>query len=111
MTMHCRPLGVWFGKIFGTLILPPATAERELAVILPYTGKRAASAIGERIRVAVFEVFAGEKNATVTISVGGTSLISGTIAPETFIKRADKALYAAKAAGKNRLCFESPNER
>jgi len=42
----------------------------------------------------------------VTISLGGALLRAADAAPETLTARADAALYAAKARGRNRVSFE-----
>ena len=79
----------------------------EFAVILPYTGREAASRIAERVRAAVLETF--KKGATpVSVSLGGACFLNGSTTAEEFIERADRALYCAKATGKNRFCFEDP---
>jgi len=45
------------------------------------------------------------KSLSVTVSIGPTIFSSGDT-PDTLIARADKALYQAKADGKNRICSE-----
>ena len=45
------------------------------------------------------------KSLNVTVSIGTTIFASGDT-PDTLIARADKALYQAKADGKNRICSE-----
>lgn len=77
----------------------------EFAVVLPNTNPAAAAAMGETIRAAI-ERLAIPHPATggvVTISVGVATLPngSGTANAEALVRRADKALYQAKAAGRN----------
>jgi diguanylate cyclase (GGDEF)-like protein len=82
----------------------------EFAVMLGRAGagKARAGEIGERIRAEIsalpFEV--GGARVTVTVSVGGAVRVSGEGVEET-ISRADKALYAAKHAGRDRVVIES----
>jgi len=80
----------------------------EFAVILPDTDIEGAQIIAERIRQAMFKVaqpHAASTHGVVTVSAG----VAAEIAmighhPEQLIAAADRALYAAKAAGRNRIC-------
>ena len=88
-----RP-GDLFGRIGG----------EEFAAILAGTGTEAASVIAERVRHA-FEVTPKVLGAAVvqaTVSAGVASATSeGTL--DTMIEAADRALYRAKASGRNRV--------
>jgi diguanylate cyclase (GGDEF)-like protein len=68
----------------------------EFVVVMPHTDLAGAAVFAERIRVAV------EKSGLVTIS-GGVSAAHRDDEPQTFLNRADKALYAAKGMGRNRI--------
>lgn len=77
----------------------------EFCVILPGADGRIALAIAERIRRAVAGLVLEyeDKKVSVTISIGVASYDSvrdGTA--KQLVERADKALYAAKSAGRNR---------
>jgi diguanylate cyclase (GGDEF)-like protein len=78
----------------------------EFIVIMPETAAVGAAVAAERIRAAIEREIApltGEDAAPplrVTGSFGVTVLLSGE-GPESLIKRADDAVYRAKAAGKN----------
>ncbi|MDF1874818.1 GGDEF domain-containing protein [Sulfurimonas sp. SAG-AH-194-I05] len=52
-------------------------------------------------------IYKGE-SLNVTVSIG-TTVLTGGDSPDTLIARADKALYQAKADGKNRVCTEAIN--
>ena len=66
----------------------------EFAVLLPGTDLLAATIFAERIRQAIPEMI------HVTVSIGVTTVLEGDDA-RTLLARADAALYAAKAAGRN----------
>jgi len=78
----------------------------EFAVVLPESDRQESLYFAERIRRA-FEseaLFAHAENGLrVTVSIGVAQYIPGEELA-AFIKRADENLYAAKSAGKNRIC-------
>jgi diguanylate cyclase (GGDEF)-like protein len=75
----------------------------EFAVLLPGTDLLAATIFSERIRKAIPEMI------HVTASVGVTTVLEGDDA-ETILKRAEEALAAAKAAGRNSV-FEHDGQK
>ncbi|MGZ8201649.1 MAG: diguanylate cyclase [Burkholderiales bacterium] len=78
----------------------------EFVVLLPGSSPRAAMALGERIRelVATTPLDAIGEALNITVSVGVTSEAGEDAASlETMLGRADEALYAAKAQGRNRV--------
>jgi diguanylate cyclase (GGDEF)-like protein len=73
----------------------------EFAVLLPGLSPAEALGVAETIRLKV-EQWCGE-SAITTVSVGVASLVPGGSADwNRLVKAADKALYAAKASGRNR---------
>lgn len=85
----------------------------EFCLILPGTGKKESTFVGERIRWAIeAESFPGESLlplGRLTISLGiATFPVDGSSAEE-LIHAADLALYQAKAMGRNRLVFFEPS--
>lgn len=86
----------------------------EFAVILPETRKTEALEIGERIRAEVEMIcFPGEENlkkGKLTISLGVAEFPEDSQDIKSLVRRADKALYKAKNAGRNRIeAYSSEN--
>ncbi|MGH6987056.1 MAG: PleD family two-component system response regulator [Caulobacteraceae bacterium] len=83
--------------------LPCRYGGEEFMVIMPETGLADAERVAERIRLHVagssFRL-AGEL-LTVTISIGVAASLGENDSPEALLKRADAAVYEAKAAGRN----------
>ena len=78
----------------------------EFAIVLPETPPSHAYAVAERIRKKIARLSLGF---SVTASIGlGSSMGATAITPETLVREADKALYAAKNAGRNRTGFQEP---
>jgi two-component system cell cycle response regulator len=77
----------------------------EFVIVMPDTGMERARQVGERVRACIagedFEIDRGLRVA-VTASVGVATLGEDDTFPEMF-KRADRALYAAKRGGRNRV--------
>ncbi len=106
------------GEIITSCLRTNDTAYRyggeEFTVILPETRVEEACLVGERIRgILSRRQFVPVKGTTarVTISVGVTQFATGDTI-ETFIKRADKAMYDSKKAGRDRLtCLPFPETK
>jgi two-component system cell cycle response regulator len=79
----------------------------ELVVVAPDTSVDIAAIIGERIRKRIedepFAIDGAGRVIPVTVSIGIANLISPDETGEAILKRADRALYEAKAAGRNRV--------
>ncbi|RJP86255.1 MAG: diguanylate cyclase [Desulfobacteraceae bacterium] len=74
----------------------------EFTVILPETTCDAALSVAERINQVVHdEVFAAASYRKLSVSIGVTQFSPGETISE-FIRRADRAMYMAKEAGRNR---------
>lgn len=78
----------------------------EFALILPHTGQTQAWMLAERLRrdVAGARLRHGGRDVPLTMSVGVAGFTPGEAVTEAgLIQAADKALYSAKAAGKNQV--------
>jgi two-component system cell cycle response regulator len=78
----------------------------EFVIILPHTSPEEAKATAERIRRKVqgHVFWVGAKPLSVTVSVGVASHPSPNVdSPESLVREADRALYLAKDAGRNRV--------
>jgi diguanylate cyclase (GGDEF)-like protein len=83
----------------------------EIAVLLPQTEAAGAYAAAERLRLAIETLgiaHAGNPAGHVTVSIGVASIVpSGDPdAPASLVRAADRALYGAKAAGRNRVSLD-----
>ncbi|MEF8715121.1 MAG: GGDEF domain-containing protein [Accumulibacter sp.] len=121
---HFKRLNDTLGHVFGDQVLSSVgqilranvkgkdTATRyggeEFAVILPHTPRGGAIGLAEALRALVFASRvrrSGEKEAligNISVSIGVADHIPGESATE-FVSRADRALYTAKAQGRNRV--------
>ena len=82
----------------------------EFVFILPYTEHANVVKVAERARAAVIGLqLVHEDNVpgVVTISIGVAAMVPGPgLLPDQLIGEADKALYIAKAQGRNRVCTQ-----
>ncbi|MYL81849.1 diguanylate cyclase [Desulfovibrio aerotolerans] len=81
----------------------------EFAVLCPGTDLAGGEELAERLRRAleVLCIEAGDRRIRVTASFGVAVFIDGLDAePAACLARADKALYAAKRSGRNRVCLD-----
>lgn len=87
----------------------------EFAVILPNTDATGAAALAERIRETISKKKLVKKGTDVdigpiTISLGVTAYVPGEPLGD-FVERADRALYSAKRAGRNRVGSETHRDK
>ena len=86
----------------------------EFAVLLPETSRDAAAAVAERLRAAIAQPATDKGRSKIpippyTISIGASS-VRGFESLQDLMRRADAALYAAKAMGRNRAISEAETE-
>ena len=83
----------------------------EIAVLLPQTDAAGALAVAERIRRGVEELaipHTGNPAGCVTVSIGvaAHAPTGAHLEERVLVRYADRALYAAKGAGRNRVCLD-----
>jgi len=82
----------------------------EFVVIMPDAEQRYAASIAERVRQQVeaepFAIEGGARTIKVTVSIG-LAEARGDRSPDTFFKRADRALYRSKHEGRNRVTLDA----
>ena len=78
----------------------------EFVVIMSNTGRDGSMLLAERIRRGIerMEVLVPQRRSPVTVSLGVASL-NGKEDGKALFKRADQALYQAKASGRNCVCL------
>jgi diguanylate cyclase (GGDEF)-like protein len=103
------------GEIFPKIVtrsndLVSRWGGEEFSVLLPNTDLATAVEIAERIRTEIAETVVPLPDGTptrTTISIGVNSeILTADSTVEDFLVKADKRLYAAKEAGRNRVCSE-----
>ncbi len=85
----------------------------EFVVLMPETSAAEAVQAAERIRKTVSKnpISDGKRSALAMVSVGIATVENGKAGtPENLLKQADDAMYAAKEAGRNRVCL-APSEK
>ena len=75
----------------------------EFMVLLPGTGAEGAELVSEKIRAAIEKLDVATVQRAITTSVGVALVPDHGTDADTVLRSADRALYAAKAAGRNRV--------
>lgn len=84
----------------------------EFAILLPQTPATQVQPVAERLRegVAAIQLVTPQGVVRFTVSIGVADLSSVDDGFDSLLARADQALYAAKSAGRNRVCLaEAPS--
>ena len=83
----------------------------EFVMVLAHTEPEGANVVAERVRRAIeaLKIENGPIMIPVTASIGVTSLYASD-SLDTFLDRADKAMYVAKTSGRNQICSEKSPE-
>lgn len=80
----------------------------EFLIILPETRIDGATTIAERVRSSVAETSLGQNDECVTLSIGVAEWRDGDGSTKRLIAQADRALFEAKSAGRNRIVASQP---
>jgi len=85
----------------------------EFVLLMPETSKEDAGRVADRVcrTIAELEVSSSHPNRGVTMSVGVASYPGDAFEPEALIRCADRAMYVAKAKGKNQAQVYGANRR
>lgn len=96
-------------KIFRKTDVVGRYGGEEFSVILPGAAEDMAKVIAERLRSSVAEskVPSDKGDVTYTVSIGIACASGKDVHIEELLDRADRALYTAKAQGRNRAIFDS----
>ena len=120
---HFKPINDQFGHIAGDLVLKQMAAVirgnlrredlaariggEEFAIVLPETAAENACVFANTLREAIAaEIFVlGGEPRHLTVSIGIAGLGPHANDRSSLMRNADKALYHAKDAGRNRVCL------
>jgi diguanylate cyclase (GGDEF)-like protein/PAS domain S-box-containing protein len=100
-----RQVGATLGTLLREVDLVARVGGEEFAMLLPSTGMHGALEVAELLRAEIAAQTTDVEGAPirVTLSVGVASMEPDVASVDGLLKRADRALYAAKRAGRNRV--------
>lgn len=107
-----KAIGIAIGKVlYRTGDLAARFGGEEFAILLPHAGTDGALAIADRIRLTIQNLEIKHKHnaagvVTISIGVGTIDSFNKKPKPGDLIEAADRALYRAKAQGRNRVCSD-----
>jgi diguanylate cyclase (GGDEF)-like protein len=103
-----------FGELLRDLAretdVPIRLGGEEFCVVLPRTDADGAMQAAERLRVATTRQLAHLVPSGLTVSVGVAATSTGVLDARALLAAADRGLYAAKAAGRNRTVLVSDGQ-
>jgi diguanylate cyclase (GGDEF)-like protein/PAS domain S-box-containing protein len=107
-----RAVGELFSRIQRRYDFVARIGGEEFTVVLPETDLDGAVTVAERLRRELERMPIPESgdSVSVTASLGVTEARPTTDNVETFLARADRALYSAKRSGRNCIAIENPGQ-
>ncbi len=101
------------GRMVRAVDLLARYGGEEFVVVLPHTSVQGATKVADSVRGAVSELGIAHAASSVadhvTVSIGVVSALPGREStPAQALSAADRALYAAKEQGRNRVCVAAP---
>jgi diguanylate cyclase (GGDEF)-like protein len=95
------------GQALAALVRPTDDAARyggeEFCILLPETTREGAVGLAERVRHAIAELRVPGLDRTMTVSIGVATVPFDAEDADALLRVADRALYTAKALGRNRV--------
>lgn len=100
-----KQVGEYLANRIRRIDVPARIGGDEFVVICPETTKLDARLVADRLRHGIQRLTDAQgKSLGITASIGIASFPEDGDLPEEVLQRADRALYEAKALGKNRVC-------
>lgn len=100
-----KQVGEFLNGRIRRIDLPARIGGDEFVIICPETAKTAARMVAERLRYGIQRLQDAQgKSLGITASIGVATFPDDGALPDDVLQRADRALYEAKALGKNRVC-------
>ncbi len=108
-----RHLAAGMSATFRGMDMVARLGGEEFVVLLPGCDEQAALTVAQRLCDSIAEQAVAVDGASVryTVSAGVATMDAGVEGVDAFIERADQAMYAAKAAGRNRVLPWQPGLR
>jgi diguanylate cyclase (GGDEF)-like protein len=108
-----RHLAASLSSTFRAMDVVARLGGEEFVVLLPGCDEEAATAVAQRLCDGIAAQAVALEGATLryTVSVGVATMDSAVEGVDALIERADRAMYAAKAAGRNRVQRWQPGLR
>jgi len=95
-----------FGELLRSLSreqdVPMRLGGEEFCLVLPATDRAGALRAAERLRAQTVREMAHIIPEPITVSIGVATNADGSLDPDKLLSRADRGLYAAKLAGRDR---------
>lgn len=105
-----RHLAAGLSATFRSVDVVARLGGEEFVVLLPSCDVQAAMTVAQRLcdQIAAHPVVVEDTSVRYTVSAGVATMDADVESVDAFIERADRAMYAAKAAGRNRVACWQP---